>query len=106
MQPFRGVAVLAVLCGSLTFGLDTSKLKPTGYVNDFAHVIDARSASQIENYCGMVERLTGTQMAVVLIPSLDGQDLENTATDLYKQWGIGKKGKDEGLLILMATNDH
>ena len=106
MQPFRGVAVLAVLYGSLAFGLDTSKLKPSGYVNDFAHVIDPGSAAEIEAYCGNVERATGAQFAVVTVDSLEDEPVEDVAVRLFKEWGIGKKGTDEGLLILLAIKDR
>jgi uncharacterized membrane protein YgcG len=71
MQHFRWVAVLAIFFGSLAVALDTSKLKPTGYVNDFAHAIDARSAAELEAYCGNVERATGTQFAIVTVDSLE-----------------------------------
>jgi len=106
MQPFRGVAVLAVLCGSLAFGLDTSKLKPTGYVNDFAHAIDARSAAELETYAGNVERATGVQFAIVTVDTLEDEPVEDVAVRLFKEWGIGKRGKDEGLLLLLAIKDH
>ncbi len=106
MQRFRGVAALAIAFGSLAFALDTSKLKPTGYVNDFAHAIDARSAAQIEAYCGNVERATGAQFAIVTVDSLEDDPVEDVANRLFTQWGIGKKGTNEGLLVLLAIKDH
>jgi uncharacterized protein len=108
MQPLRRVAALAIFFCSfaLAAGLDTSKLKPTGYVNDFAHVIDAGAAAQIEAYCGNVERATGAQFAIVTVDSLEDEPVEDVAVRLYKEWGIGKKGTDEGLLVLLAIKDH
>ena len=108
MQQLRRVAGLAVFFCSFAFaaGLDTSKLKPTGYVNDFAHVIDAGSAAQIEAYCGNVERATGAQFAIVTVDSLEDEPVEDVAVRLFKEWGIGKKGTDEGLLLLLAIKDH
>src|SRR5690242_18465224 len=118
MQRFRGVAArgsfykslrvtaLAIFCCAFALALDTSKLKPTGYVNDFAHAIDARSAAEIEAYCGAVERATGAQFAVVTVDTLDDEPVEDVAVRLFKEWGIGKKGKDEGLLVLLAIKDH
>ncbi len=85
---------------------DLSSLKPQGYVNDFAGVLDEGSRTAIERYCGGVERATGAQMSVVTIQTLDGQPIEEAANTLYRQWGIGKKGKDEGVLLLLATADH
>ena len=87
-------------------GLDTSKLQPTGYVNDFAHVIDARSAAEIEAYCGNVERATGAQFAIVTVDTLEDEPVEDVAVRLFKEWGIGKKGTNEGLLVLLAIKDH
>jgi uncharacterized protein len=108
MQQLRRVAGLAIFFCSFAFaaGLDTSKLKPTGYVNDFAHVIDAGSAAQIEQYCGNVERATSAQFAIVTVDSLEDEPVEDVAVRLFKEWGIGKKGTDEGLLILLAIKDH
>ena len=108
MQRLRRVAGLAIFLCSFAFaaGLDTSKLKPSGYVNDFAHVIDAGSAAQIEAYCGNVERATGAQFAIVTVDTLDDEPVEDVAVRLFKEWGIGKKGTDEGLLILLAIKDH
>jgi uncharacterized protein len=96
----------ALLAASCAYALDITKLKPTGYVNDFAHVIDAAGAQRLEAYCGILERSTGVQMAVVTVDSLDGDDVADVANKLYHQWGIGKKGKDEGILILFAIKDH
>jgi uncharacterized protein len=106
MNPRLSAAALAWLCASSAFALDTAKLKPTGYVNDFAHVLDARSARAIEDYCGNVERATGAQFAVVVVDSLEGDVIEDVANKLYRQWGIGKKGTDEGLLLMLAIKDR
>jgi uncharacterized protein len=91
---------------SSAFGLDLDKLKPQGYVSDFAHVLDDSSRAQLEAYCGRVEQATGVQMAIVTIDTLDGQPVEDVANTLFRKWGIGKKGKDEGILLLTAIKDH
>ena len=46
------------------------------------------------------------QIAVVTIKSLDGSDIESYAVALFKQWGIGSKATDHGVLILLATQDR
>src|SRR5580658_5580159 len=99
-------ALGASALASLAFGLDTSKLKPTGYVNDFAHVLTPQGQQRLEAYCANLERVTGVQMAIVLVDSLDGDPVEDVANTLYRQWGIGKKGKDEGVLLFFAVKDH
>src|SRR3954471_5660062 len=90
------IGVLPFLSCGFLFAADLSSLKPQGYVSDFAGVLDERSRGGIERYCGDVERATSAQMAVVTIDTLDGAPIEEAANPLYRQWGIGKKGKDEG----------
>src|SRR5579871_4346104 len=100
------LAAVAALLATSVFGLDTSKLKPTGYVNDFAHVLDPASAQNLEAYAANLERVTGVQIAIVLVDTLEDEPIEDVANRLFRQWGVGKKGKDDGLMILLAIKDH
>jgi uncharacterized protein len=88
------------------FAVDWTTLKPQGYVSDFAGVIDAQSKAELENYCTRVEQQTGAQMALVTLGSLQGEPIEDVANTIFRAWGVGKKGKDEGILLLLAVNDH
>ena len=109
MKSFHKIArwvAIAALLALPAWAIDTTKLKPTGYVNDFANTLDAASKQSLEAYCANLERVTGVQMAIVLVPTLDGEPVEDVANRLYREWGIGKKGKDEGILILLAVKDR
>ena len=83
-----------------------SQLKPTGYVNDFAHVLDQNTIAQIDEICRQIDEKAHAQIAVVTIHSLDGEEIESYAVDLFHQWGVGNKSTDRGVLILYAINDH
>src|SRR5438552_4022756 len=96
----------AVLACALALGQDLTSIQPQGYVSDFAHVLPAEIRQQAEVYCTRIEQATGAQIAIVLIPSLNGAPVEDAANSLFRRWGIGKKGKDEGLLLLLATQDR
>ncbi len=80
--------------------------KPTGYVNDFADVIPAEQEQEIEAKLVSLEKATTDEVVVVTVPSLGDETVETYAVQLFKEWGIGKKGKDNGLLILVSTGDH
>jgi uncharacterized protein len=100
---------LAVLLFALTSSLSAepvSQLKPSGYVNDFAHVLTPEAAAQISDLCRQIDQKAKAQIALVTINTLDGSDIETFAVDLYKSWGIGYKGADRGVLILYAIQDH
>ncbi len=109
MKSGAKVALAAVLVLSLAFALHAepvSQLKPTDYVNDFAHVLNQNTIAQLDNICQQIDQKAHEQIAVVTIKSLDGSDIESYAVDLFKKWGIGAKATDRGVLILLATQDH
>jgi uncharacterized protein len=100
------LAAFVVVLSVVAWAEPVSQLKPTGYVNDFAHVLNPATASQIEDLCHQVDEKAHAQIALVTINSLDGSDIESYAVDLFKQWGIGSKASDHGVLILYAIGDH
>lgn len=75
---------------------------PIGYVNDFAGVLDRDDGARLNQILSSFEQKTGDEIAVATVKSLDGNTIEDYSVKLYQQWGIGKKGKDNGLLILVA----
>lgn len=79
--------------------------KPTGYVNDFANVVDPLTRQRLDSFLASFDTQTGVEVAVATLPSLDGRPIEDVAVDLFKSWGIGKKGKDNGLLFLVAPTE-
>ncbi len=83
-----------------------ASLRPSNYVNDFAGVLDAATQARLNDLCLQVDQKAKAQIAVVTVKSLDGQDAVSYAVALYQKWGIGAKGKDRGVLILVATQDH
>jgi uncharacterized protein len=83
-----------------------ASLRPSNYVNDFAGVLDAATAARLNDLCQQVDQKAQAQISVVTVKSLDGQDAVSYAVALYQKWGIGTKGKDRGVLILLATEDR
>lgn len=79
--------------------------QPVGYVNDFAGVIDDESKKKMEEIIKFIEEKTGAEIAVVTIKTLEGESIEMFANKLFQQWGIGKKGKDNGVLILISLKE-
>ena len=80
--------------------------KPTGRVNDFANIIAPEVESELDARLASLENPTSHEVAVVTVPSLDGTTVEDYANRLFKQWGIGQEGKDNGVLILVAPNER
>ncbi len=103
--------VVAVSFLTLTFSafdvaLASQPLKPKGRVSDFAGVMDPTATQQLESVLAELEQKTGAEVAVAVIPTVPDKDVDKAAVDLFQQWGIGKKGKDNGVLILCAVQDR
>jgi uncharacterized protein len=80
--------------------------KPSDYVSDYAGVMDAPTREKLNLLAGEVEQKTGAQVAVVTVKSLEGEEAAQYANELFKQWGVGGKKDDRGVLILLAPNDR
>jgi uncharacterized protein len=79
---------------------------PTGFVSDFAGMLDAASRTALEAKLAAFAKETGHEIAVAIVPSLGGDTVENFAEKLFKDWGIGKRGTDNGALLLIARDDR
>lgn len=98
------VVLLAAAGVTSTFGQELPA--PVGNVNDFAEVLDNAQHETLEGQLAELERATSAEVAVATIKSLDGRSVEDYATALFKNWGIGKRGRDNGVLILVAVDDR
>ena len=83
-----------------------NSLQPRGLVNDFANVIPAAEENQLLAILTELQQKTGAQVAVVTLPSLDGGQIDDFSIRLTERWGIGQKGKDNGVLLLGAINER
>lgn len=81
-------------------------LKPQGYVNDFAGVLNAQAKEKLTALCAEVDQKAKAQIAIATVSSLEGEPIEQFSIDLATAWGIGPKQKDRGILILVAPNDR
>jgi uncharacterized protein len=106
MQKRLRLALVALWCASAAWAVDWKSLHPQGYVSDFARVIDAETRQQLEDYSAALEQATKVQIALVTIPSLQGEPIEDVANTIARAWGVGQKGGNEGLLLLLAINDR
>ena len=80
--------------------------KSSGLVNDFASVLSAEQKTVLENKLVSFEKETSHEVSVVTIKNLGGDVIDNYAEELFKEWGIGKKNADNGVLLLVAIEDR
>jgi uncharacterized protein len=100
-----------VLVGLIVIGLAAPPARaefpqPQGRVNDFAAVLDEGSKTELTTIIREAEAASSAEIAVVTVASLDGMSVEEYSSKLFEAWGIGKKGIDNGVLILVAPKDR
>jgi uncharacterized protein len=102
------LSVLALACGPLVSDASarTSLPRPSGFVSDFAGFISPGAESAITGIASEVRAKTGAEIAVATVETTAGVAIEPFATQLFTDWGIGERGKDNGVLIVVATQDH
>jgi uncharacterized protein len=79
---------------------------PVGYINDFAGIISPEAENVMSAVASEVKAKTGAEISVVTIETTGGIEIEAYSVDLYMAWGIGEKGKDNGVLLLVAFQDQ
>ncbi|RZW16524.1 MAG: TPM domain-containing protein, partial [Desulfobulbaceae bacterium] len=75
-------------------------------VNDYAGMLSASTISQLDFILGELEKTDSTQIVILTIPSLAGDSLEGFSLKVAEKWGIGKQGKDNGALLVIARDDR
>jgi uncharacterized protein len=83
---------------------DKPKFQTSMY--DYANMLDKGQAKQLEQKLIRYSDTTSTQIVVITVNSLEGNDVALYATELAHKWGIGQEGKDNGIVILVSKNDR
>ncbi len=82
------------------------KPNPPRLVNDFAGILSAEQKEELENKLVAYDDSTSNQIAVVIVSSLDGYEPVDYAVKLGREWGIGNKEFNNGVVFLIAKNDR
>lgn len=78
----------------------------TRYVSNPENILSSEAVKQLDGILANIWQTTSAEPVVVVIDSADTDDLDTYATDLFESWGIGKKDKDNGLLILISRDQR
>jgi len=99
------IAVLLCMISDRVFSQNIpDKPVPQRLVNDFARMLNAEEVNILERKLVAFNDSTSTQISIVIVPTLDGYDKADYAQRLADKWGIGKKGLNNGILILIKPN--
>lgn len=98
--------LLSIFIISLNCFAATDYPKASNFVNDFSNVIDDSLEKELNTLSKNLKDKTGAEIVVAVVESLDGQEVEEYANNLFRTWGIGDKEKNNGVLLLVSTGDR
>lgn len=96
--------LVPIVCPGHVLGLDAPPYR--GYVNDYADMISPAAEQAIEQTLEAFDRSDSTQISILTIESLEGDSLEDFSIRVVDKWKIGRKGKDNGVLLLAVKKEH
>jgi uncharacterized protein len=103
----KGFLFFMLLLCSLPFsahGLDVPRLQ--GYVNDYAGMISPSAKSKIEEGLRAFEQSDSTQIVILTVPSLEGENIEEFSIRVAEAWKIGQQQKDSGILLIVSKQER
>lgn len=96
-----------ILLSSNVFGQDYPKpMNPPRLVNDYVKLLSDNEYQMLESKLRKYNDTTSTQISIAIIPTVGNDDIAFYTTELAQQWGVGQKGNENGILILVAFNDR
>ncbi|HHY19369.1 MAG TPA: TPM domain-containing protein [Firmicutes bacterium] len=96
----KSATILLVLLLSLSTSVFALSPIPGTNVHDYAHILG--NTRELDQRIETLYEKTGVEMAVVTVPKLEDESIELFSVKLFEQWGIGKKGVDKGLLLVIS----
>ena len=101
-------ALIATLALVIVSGTAWAFVPPahTGLVTDSSGTLREDDRQTLNRKLDAYRRGSGNTVAVLVVGALDGEPIEDVAYDTFRAWGIGKKGGDSGVLLVIAMTDH
>jgi len=103
----RRIGIALLFCLIPTLALAAPKFPPlTGRVVDDAGMLSPAVEARLTNELAALEQQTGHQLVVATLPDLQGYEIEDYGYQLLRTWGIGRKGQDDGAILIVAPNQR
>ena len=79
---------------------------PPKLVNDYANILTTDQKVALENKLVEFDKTTSTQITIVIVPSLEGKDIADAATELGRKWGVGGQKNNNGVVLMVSYGDR
>lgn len=104
------ISLIVTLCVTLfaasAFAFTAPPAPDTGYIVDRADVLSNGEISSLNSKIDNIKASTENEIGILVLASLGGENIEDVTHAVFKEWKVGKLGKDNGVLIVLAVNDR
>lgn len=99
------VTIALFICSLSVFALDVPNPPKNGYVLDQTQTLTKEEINSMNRMGLELQKKTKAQIAVLLVPTLDGDDVTDYANRVFRSWGVGQKDTNNGVLFLVVLKD-
>lgn len=101
------VALLATVFATSAFAWDPPPSPaPKSWISDPGHVLSDDAHARLDAKLKVINQSSANEMAALILPSLNGESIEDAGDLTSKAWGVGKKNLDNGVLVVLAMKEH
>ncbi len=79
---------------------------PASWISDSSHVLSDDAHARLDAKLRQINQSSANEVAALILPTLDGQDIADVGDLTAKAWGVGKKNLDNGVLVVLAMKEH
>ncbi len=98
-------SIIGAFFFTISFAFDIP-YKPTNYVNDFADVLSTETKDKLNIELAQFKASTTHEISMVIVPNMDGRYIEEYAVQMFREWGIGSKENNNGVLLLLSLEER
>jgi uncharacterized protein len=99
--------IVAMMATSFAFAAEVVPPAPSQYFNDYAHVVSPSTAAELNQQLEQFERDTSSQIVVAVYPKMESDSsIEDYTVRVKQAWGVGQKGKDNGVVLFVFVQDR
>jgi uncharacterized protein len=101
------VVLLATLFASNSFAfIPPPTPAPASWISDTSHVLSPSAHARLDARLKLINQSSANEIAALIVPSLEGEDISDVTNATFKSWGVGKKNLDNGVLVVLAMKEH
>lgn len=101
------IALAATLFAINSFAWDPpASPAPASWISDSSGALTPEAHQRLDAKLAKINQSSANELAALIVPTLDGQDISDVTNATFKAWGVGKKGLDNGVLVVLAMKEH